>query len=100
LTAAPSGTITDVVWDGAAFKAGLVPGMKIVNVNGVAFNADGLKGAVKAALGSGPSLELAVKKGASSRTVRIEYHDGLRYPLLERIAGVPALLDDILTPRS
>ena len=34
------------------------------------------------------------------RTVRIDYHDGLRYPRLEREATTPARLDQILTPRN
>jgi len=32
--------------------------------------------------------------------VHIDYHDGLRYPLLLRDASVPARLDQILSPRS
>jgi predicted metalloprotease with PDZ domain len=100
LVADPSGAIADVLWEGPAFKAGLVPGMKIVMVNGVAYSSDALKAAVKAALRTGPLIELQVKRGTSDRTVRIDYHDGLRYPHLERLAGVPALLDDILVPRS
>jgi len=31
--------------------------------------------------------------------VRIAYHDGLRYPHLERTSGSPARLEDILAPR-
>jgi len=33
------------------------------------------------------------------RTVRIDYHDGLRYPHFAREPGVPARLDDILAAR-
>jgi len=29
-----------------------------------------------------------------------DYHEGLRYPHLERLANRPARLDDILTPKS
>jgi predicted metalloprotease with PDZ domain len=97
-TAVANGIVTDVLWDGPAFKAGLVQGMKIAKVNGAAFSPDALKDAVKAAVGNGPAVELAAKKGASDRTVRIDYHGGLRYPHLERLAGIPARLDEILTP--
>jgi hypothetical protein len=44
-------------------------------------------------------VELLVKQGDLYRTVRIDYHDGLRYPHLERIDGAPARLDEILAPR-
>ena len=32
------------------------------------------------------------------RTVRLNYHDGEKYPRLERVQGTPDLLDDILKP--
>jgi hypothetical protein len=41
-----------------------------------------------------------VKNGDRYRTVRIDYHDGLRYPRLERDATAPARLDLILTRRN
>jgi len=31
--------------------------------------------------------------------VRIDYHDGVRFPHLEQIPGAPARLDEILAPR-
>jgi predicted metalloprotease with PDZ domain len=100
LIAAPTGTITDVLWDGPAFKAGLMPGIQVVAVNGVAFDSGRLKSAVTEAIGNGPAVELLIKKGVAYRTVRIDYHDGLRYPHLERLASAPARLDDILAPKS
>ena len=33
------------------------------------------------------------------RTIAFDYHDGLRYPHLERIPGTPDRLGDILAPR-
>ena len=100
LVASPTGAITDVLWDGPAFKAGLVPGMQVIAVNGVAYDSGRLKTAVTEALGTGPGLDLLIKKGIAYRTVRIDYHEGLRYPHLERLATGPARLDDILAPKS
>jgi hypothetical protein len=37
--------------------------------------------------------------GKTSSTYKLNYHDGEKYPVLER-NGQPALLDDILKPRS
>ncbi len=47
--------------------------------------------------GSDP-IALIVSNGERFRTVEIDYHDGLRYPHLERVEGAPARLDDILAP--
>jgi hypothetical protein len=44
-------------------------------------------------------LEFIVKNGSRYSTVRIDYHDGLRYPHLTRDESVPARLDQILAPR-
>lgn len=93
------GEFTAVQWEGPAFKAGLADGLKLIAVNGVAYDGDRLKEAVTAAKGGRTPIELLVKDGDRYRTVAVAYHDGLRYPRLERIAGTPARLDDILAAR-
>ena len=45
------------------------------------------------------TIELLIKDGNRYRTVKLDYRDGLRYPILERIPDTPARLDDILAPR-
>ncbi len=90
----------DVLWEGPAFKSGLTVGTQIIAVNGIAFDADGLKRAIKDAKQSSATIELLVKNGNRFRTVKIDYHDGLRYPHLEREGGTPARLDLILSPRN
>jgi predicted metalloprotease with PDZ domain len=93
------GKIKDVLWNGPAFKAGLSPATQIVAVNGVAFEVDRFKAAIKAAAHSSAAMELIVREGDQFRTVRLDYHDGLRYPHLERDPARPALLDAILVAR-
>jgi len=93
------GDIVDVAWDGPAFKAGLATGAKIVAVDGLAYDLDDLKESIKAAKGAGPPIDLLVESNDLFRTVRIDYHDGPRYPRLERLPATSALLDDILAPR-
>ena len=93
------GEFVSVQWEGPAFKAGLADGMKLIAVNGVAYDGDRLKEAVTAAKGGKAPIELLVKAGERYRTVPIAYHDGLRYPRFERITGTPARLDDILAAR-
>ena len=89
------GGISNVVWDGVGFRAGLAANTTIVAVNNRAYKGDVLKAAVKAARNSKEPIELLVKKGNKLRTVSLAYHDGLRYPRLERIAGTRDRLAEI-----
>jgi len=101
LTVGKDGNLTAVAWEGPAFKAGLTAGAQLVAVNGTAYDADDLKDVLKSAASPGaPPIELLVKNGDRYRTVSVDYHGGLRYPHLERIADVPSRLDDILNARN
>jgi predicted metalloprotease with PDZ domain len=93
------GALTDVLWDGPAFKAGLTEGCQVIAVNGQTYGPEDLKDAIRGAAAGGGAIELLVKNDDVYRTVRIDYRDGPRYPRLERIAGTAATLDDILAPR-
>ena len=90
-------TLTSVLWDGPAFKAGLTVSDKIIAVNGIAYDADRLKEAIKAAKEGAP-ISLIVKDGDHYRTVAIDYRGGLRYPRLERIEGTPDRLSALYAP--
>lgn len=95
------GALIAVSWEGLAFKAGLVVGAKIVAVNGREFNAEDLKDAITAAKSGTTPIDLLVKTGDRYRNVPMHYHDGLRYPHLERVSGnAAASLDSILTPKT
>jgi predicted metalloprotease with PDZ domain len=99
MVAGSEGRLNDVMWDGLAFQNGLTAGTQIVAVDGTAYSGERLKDAVKDAKKSRQAIELLVKNGDQYRTVRMDYHDGLRYPHLERSAGGPARLDEIFEPR-
>lgn len=94
-----SGTIAAVLWDSPAFAAGLASSMTVVAVDGGAYDADALARAVTDAAARKRPIDLLVREFDRFRTVRIDYHGGLRYPRLERIAGSPDRLGDILAPR-
>jgi predicted metalloprotease with PDZ domain len=95
------GVVREVIWEGPAYRAGLAPGAILVALNGVAFDPETLKDAVRAGRTDGsPPLELIVRTGDNFKIVRIAYHGGLRYPRLERDPAVPARLDDILAPHA
>ena len=93
------GVLKAIEWDGAAFKAGLTAGVKVLAVNGEPYDPDALKDAIRAAKGSAAPLELIVRTADRFKVVRIDYHGGLRYPHLERDAAQPARLDAILNAR-
>ena len=98
LTADDKGQIGDVIVNSPAYKAGLAPGFTIVAVNGRAFETSLLRAAIQEAKGSGPAIELIVANTGYYKTIRIDYHDGERYPSLERAPNTPDRLDDILKP--
>jgi predicted metalloprotease with PDZ domain len=94
------GALSEVLWEGPAFKAGLTNGARLIAVNGRAFSAEVLKDATSQASKDGPLVELMVQDQDDFRTVRIDYRGGLRYPHLEPVAGKPDGLGAILAPRA
>jgi len=93
------GKISSVLWDSAAFNAGLTVGSQITAVNGRDFEGDALKDAIKAAAGNGPAPELLIHDGDVYRTVKLDWHGGLRYPRLEKVSKGEGTLDALLAPR-
>jgi predicted metalloprotease with PDZ domain len=93
------GLVGDIVPAGAAAKAGLAPGMKVLAVNGRRFSPDGLKSAITAAKTDG-KLELLVETGDFFKTHTVEYKGGLRYPRLERVEGKADVIAEIVKPKT
>ncbi len=93
------GAARGVIWGSPAYKAGISVGTEIVAVNGAAFDPDDLLRAITDAKTTKAPIELLLKAQDHYRTVRIDYHGGLRYPHLERIPGsTGGSLDAILAP--
>jgi len=93
------GMLTQVIWDSPAYLAKLTEGAQILAINGIAYDADVLKDAIRAAHGTQAPIELIVKTGDRYLVAKLDYHDGLRYPHLERDSAEPARLDAILAAR-
>jgi predicted metalloprotease with PDZ domain len=93
------GQIREVLWNGPAFKAKLTEGGQILSVNGVAYEEDVLKDAIRLAQTGSAPIELIVKTGDRYSVAHVDYHGGLRYPHLERDPSSPARLDDILAAK-
>ena len=92
------GEIKDVRWNGPADRAKIVPTTKIIAVNGQVFSGDVLQAAIRDAKGKSEPIRMIVQLDNFVSTVDIDYHDGERYPVLERVEGTPAYLDDITKP--
>jgi predicted metalloprotease with PDZ domain len=92
------GTISDVRMFSDAYKAGFAPQWKVVAVNDVGYSDDGFKNALKKAKGTSAPIEFIVSNDNHFRTLKIDYHQGEKYPHLERDSNTPNLLDDILKP--
>lgn len=100
VTISDTGVLGDVRWNGPADKARLAPGYKIIAVDGYIYSPDALKNAIKAAQGTSKPIQLIVQADTFVSSFEIDYHDGLRYPALERANGTTDFLDDITKPRT
>ena len=67
-------------------------------VNGRVYSKDALRAAIKQAKGSSTPIHLILQNDTLVSEVDVDYHDGERYPTLERVEGTPAYLDDIAKP--
>ena len=92
------GHIDNVLVGSVSDKAGLGPGMQMVAVNGRQYTASLLSDAITTAKDSKDPIELILVNTGYYKVVKIDYHDGLRFPHLERIQGTPDRLDDIVKP--
>jgi predicted metalloprotease with PDZ domain len=96
----PDGQVQQVRWSSPAFEAGMSPALQLVAVQGMAYKAERLAAAITANKEGKAPLQLLVKEGERYRTLTIDYRQGLRYPKLVRIEGVPEGLDaGVLKPR-
>jgi predicted metalloprotease with PDZ domain len=98
LSVKADGNIDNVWWDSPAFQAGIMPDMQITAVNGTAFKVDVLKTAITDAEKNESPMKFLLKRGDQFETIELNYHGGLRYPKLERVASAPDRLDAILAP--
>jgi predicted metalloprotease with PDZ domain len=89
------GKILDSYFFKPAANAGITPGMKLIAVNGRRFTPDVLRTAIREAKGSKQPIQLLIENADYFKTYTLDYHDGEKYPVLER-NGNPDTLADIL----
>ena len=93
LTTLPEGKISDVLWDGPAFEAGLTIGTMIHAVEGREFSPEILRDAVAA---SRDEVNLHIIQAKAARTVTVACSKGLRYPHLQAKSDTLGRLEQIL----
>jgi len=91
------GRVQSVLWDSPAFRAGLSPGSKVLEVNEQSFSTRALLAAVESA--ASKPLSIRVDINGNKRVVKLPYRGTLRYPHLDRIAGTPDRLSALLEAR-
>jgi predicted metalloprotease with PDZ domain len=92
------GTIFDVRMGSLADKAKLAPGQKLIAINNKVYSGDELEQAVTAAKTSEEPLHFLVQSEETITPVSIDYHDGMRYPVMVRVDGTKDYLDEITAP--
>jgi predicted metalloprotease with PDZ domain len=96
---AADGTV-DNAWPGfPAYKAGISSGMKIVAVNGRRFSIDDLRRTIGASKETQAPMTFIIENGSYFTVATVDYHGGLRYPHVERVAGTEDVLTRIAAPR-
>jgi predicted metalloprotease with PDZ domain len=90
------GWVRDTVEGSLAAKAGIGPGMRIAAVNGRKFTPRVWRDALHAAKGGSDPIEVLVENTDYFRTFKLDYHDGERFPHLERDASKPDLMSDFI----
>jgi len=92
------GAVADVLHGGMADQAGFGPGMKIVAVNSREYEANLLRAAIIDAKSTTVPIEFIVANTGFYKILKLDYHGGEKFPVLERIEGQPDRLDEILKP--
>jgi predicted metalloprotease with PDZ domain len=91
------GTLRDVLVGSIAYKAGLGPGMKLIAINGRKATEELLHAAIRDAKTSTEPIEFIVDNAGYFKIVKLDYHEGEKYPHLLR-SEAPDYLSDILKP--
>jgi predicted metalloprotease with PDZ domain len=94
------GQLTEVLWGGPAYEAGLTAGAALVAVNGREYRPERLREAIVLAHASHAPMELIVRNLDRYKVVHIPYYDGLKYPRLERVEKSEDRLSAIMRPRA
>jgi len=91
-------TISDVRVGSAADKAKLIPGQKVMAVNGRVYSREAMHAAIRQGKTSSTPIHFILQNESLVTEADVDYRDGDRYPTLQRIEGAPDVLDEIAKP--
>jgi predicted metalloprotease with PDZ domain len=91
------GEFADVIYGSPAYLAGIGPGMKLIAINGRAWDKDVLQDVLRASRDGKQPLDLLVENAKFFKTYSIPYHDGIRNPHLQRTSAFD-VLGEIIKP--
>jgi predicted metalloprotease with PDZ domain len=94
------GSVTDVVHGSPVFAAGVAPAMRLLAIGGRKWSASVARDLIVKAEKSPEPIELIVESADLVRTLRVDYHGGLRYPHLVRDPLRADVLSQILAARA
>ena len=92
------GRVRDVLPGSPAANAGLVPGARIIAVNGRRYSTDALRIAVRDSKNATAPMQVIYSSGEFVNTANVDYRGGLRYPHLEKIPNTPDWLTEMGKP--
>ena len=87
------GSIVDVIPGSPAARAGIAPDMILTAVNGRDWTPDSLREALRAAKNSNEPIALRLRNDSYAIDAGIDYHEGERYPHLQRASGADILAE-------
>ncbi len=93
------GTLMDVWFGSPAYRAGLGPGDKLIEVNGKPYTPEALTSAVHASPENPAPIVLRVSRDDETQTYTIDYHGGEKYAALVRNQQPDLLTNHILQAR-
>ena len=94
------GRIGDVIPNSPAAKAGVVPGSTLIGVNGRKYRQRILRDFIRDSKTATGPMQLVFAAEDFVNVVSVDYHDGLRYPHLERVSSSPDWLAELGKPRA
>jgi predicted metalloprotease with PDZ domain len=94
------GSVVDAIPGMPAFKSGISPYTKIISANGRKYSVEGLKRAIEAAKTGKDDILIQTDNAGRITSHVISYHDGSRFPHLQRIDNSPDYLGEILQAKT
>jgi predicted metalloprotease with PDZ domain len=92
------GSVLDVAPGSPAAKGGLAPAMKVLGVDGRKLIHESFDDALTIAKSNKAPIELLVLNADAYRILKIDYHEGKKYPHVQPQKGAPDLLNEVVKP--